>query len=559
MDIINLGGIFVTISKKVLGVTLASAVMLSSLGQFGQKDEKAEAKKDPEKAKNVIMLVMDGTSVGATNLARWYKGEPLALDSIVTGGVFTHSAESAITDSAPASTAMATGNKSNDKLVGVLPEVVNTPGVDPALAEKPFKPVANVLEGAKRGGKATGIISTSEIQHATPAGFSAHVTHRSEYEKIAEQQVYQGIDVVLGGGKDALVPGEAKNNRKDGENLVNVLKNNGYDIVENRTDLLNTKSDKIWGAFAPNQLAYDIDREKTNPNEPTLAQMTNKAINTLSKDKDGFFLFVEGSKVDWAAHANDPIGIIGDVLSFDAAVQEALDFAKKDKDTLVIAVSDHGNSGITMGNLNTSKTYPNIPVSAYIDPLKKASMTLEGALSQLKADKSNLLEVAALYGIDNPTDAEKEALVKSANLQQTLVQLLSNRANIGFSTGGHTGEEVFLYSYGPGRPTGLIDNTEIAHTMASSMGFDLKKVSEELFVEAEEAFKKENAAVKIDETDKHNPVLIVTKGNKIAKFPVNKNIMIAEGKETKLKSVVVQSKGKFYIPEEAVKLFSKIK
>ncbi|MGG3889471.1 alkaline phosphatase [Metabacillus fastidiosus] len=548
-----------TISKKVLGIIFASALMFSLLGQFGQKDGKAEAAKNPENAKNVIILIMDGTSIDATSLARWYKGEPLVLDSILTGGVLTYSAESAITDSAPASTAMATGNKSNATLVGILPEVVNTPGVDPALAEKPFKPAANVLEGAKRRGKATGIISTAEIQHATPAGFSAHVTHRSEYEKIAEQQVYQGIDIVLGGGKDALVSGEAKNNRKDGENLINVLRNNGYDIVENRTDLLNTKSDKIWGAFAPNQLAYDIDREKTKPDEPTLAQMTNKAINTLSKDKDGFFLFVEGSKVDWAAHDNDPVGIIGEVLSFDAAVQEALTFAEKDKNTLVIAVSDHGNSGITMGNGNTSKTYPHIPVSAYIDPLKKASMTAEGALSRLKVDKSNLLEVAALYGIDNPTHTEKEALVESINLQQTLVQLLSNRANIGFTTGGHTGEEVFLYSYGPGKPTGLIDNTEIAHTMASSMGFDLKKVSEELFVEAEGAFKKENATVKIDETDKYNPVLVVNKGNKIAKFPVNKNIMIADGKETKLKSVVVQSKDKFYIPEEAVKLFSKIK
>ena len=98
--------------------------------------------------------------------------------------------------------------------------------------------------------------------------------------------------------------------------------------------------------------------------------MTNKAINTLKKDEDGFFLFVEGSKVDWAAHANDTIGIISDILSFDDAVKEAVDFAKEDGNTLVIAVTDHGNSGITMGNANTTSTYSSIPVSAYIDPLK---------------------------------------------------------------------------------------------------------------------------------------------------------------------------------------------
>ena len=541
-----------------MGITLASAVALGSLGFYGQ-GEKVEAKSGPKKGENVILLVMDGTSAGATTLAKWYKGEPLALDSIMTGGVSTYSAESAITDSAPAGTALATGNKTNDKFVGVLPKVVNTPGVDPSLADDPFKPVANVLEGAKLSGKATGLISTSEIQHATPAAFSAHVTQRSDYDDIAEQQVYQGIDVVLGGGQEALVPGNSRNNREDGENLVDVLNDKGYDIVEDRNELLNTKSSKIWGSFAPNALAYDMDRETTEPEEPTLAEMTGKAINTLSKDKDGFFLMVEGSKVDWAAHANDPIGMISDVLAFDDAVNEALEFAKKDKNTLVIAVTDHGNSGITMGNLNTSGTYSSIPVSAYIDPLKKASMTLEGALSQLKDDKSNLLEVAALYGIDNPTEAEKKAITESTNLNKTFVQLLSSRANIGFSTGGHTGEDVFLYSYGPGKPVGLIDNTDIAHTMASAMGFDLKKLSQQLYIEADEAFKGKSTTVKIVETVKNNPVLVVTKGKKVAEFPVNKNIVKVNGKEKELNSVTVQSDGKFYISKEAIQHFNKAK
>jgi len=546
------------LNKKVMGITLAGAVTLGSLGYYGQ-GEKVEAKNDSKKDTNVIMLVMDGTSAGATNLAKWYKGEPLALDSIMTGGVSTHSAESAITDSAPAGTALATGNKTNDKFVGVLPNVVNTPGVDTSLANNPYKPVANVLEGAKLSGKATGLISTSEIQHATPAAFSAHVTQRSEYDNIAEQQVYQGIDVVLGGGLEALVPGTSGNNREDGENLLDILNDKGYDIVEDRSELLNTTSSKIWGLFAPNALAYDMDREQTKSEEPTLAEMTEKAISTLSKDKDGFFLMVEGSKVDWAAHANDPIGIISDVLAFDDAVSEALEFAKKDKNTLVIAVTDHGNSGITIGNINTSGTYSNIPVSEYINPLKKASMTLEGALSKLKADKSNLLEVAALYGIDKPTEDEKTALNESKNLSKTLVQLLSNRANIGFSTGGHTGEDVFLYSYGPNKPVGLIDNTDIAHTMASTMGFDLKKLSQELYTEASEAFKANKTTIKIDETDKKNPVLVVTKGNKVAEFPVNKNIVKVNGKVMELNSITVQSNGKFYVSKEAVQLFNKDK
>ena len=553
----SIGGIVVNVSKKVIGVTLAGALALGSLGLVNN-GEKVEAKKDPTKAKNVIMLVMDGTSAGATTLARYYKGEKLALDEIMTGGVSTFSAGSAITDSASAATALATGNKSNDKYVGVLPSVVNSPGVDPSLTKNAFKPVVNVLEGAKASGKATGIIATSEIQHATPAGFSAHVDQRSNYDTIAEQQVYQGIDVVLGGGKEALDLGSEKNNRKDGENLIEVIEEKGYDLVETRDDLLNSKSKKIWGAFAPNALAYDFDREETKPEEPTLADMTGKAINTLSKDEDGFFLFVEGSKVDWAAHTNDPIGIIGDVLAFDSAVEKALDFAKKDKNTLVIAVTDHANSGITMGNSNTSSSYPSIPVSAYIDPLKKASMTLEGALTKYNAGEVSLTEAAALYGLDQLSNDESAKLNASKNVGKTFVELLSARANIGFTTGGHTGEDVFLYSYGPGNPVGYIDNTDIAHTMAASMGFDLKRLDKNMFIKASDAFK--GAKLEIDHTDEKNPVLTVKKGRKAATFPVNKNIMIINGKETELNSIVVQSKtGEFYVSKDTVNKFEKAK
>ncbi len=540
------------INKKVMGITLASSLALGTLA-YTSANEKVEAKKEAEQAKNVIVLVKDGVSSTTTTLSRWYKGEPLAMDEILSGGVRTYSAESAVTDSAPAGTAMATGNKSNDKFVGVLPEKVASPGVDSSLADNPYKPVANVLEGAKLEGKSTGIISTSEIQHATPAAFSSHATHRTDYDSIAEQQVYQNMDVVLGGGKTSL---EAKN-RKDGENLVDVIEDNGYDIVETRDELLNSKSKKLWGTFAPAALAYDMDRPQTNPEEPTLAEMTKKGISTLSKDKDGFFLFVEGSKPDWAAHANDPIGMISDTLAFDEAVKEAVAFAKRDKNTLVIAVSDHGNSGISIGNQNTNSTYPSTPVSSYIDPLKKAEMTLEGALKQLNKDKSNVLEVAALYGIDNPTAEETKALNSSADLSKTLVQLLANRANLGFTTGGHTGEDLFMYSYGPGKPTGLIENTDVAKSAAKALGFNLGELDKEVFVEAEAAFKKIGAKVSIDSSDKNNPVLIVTKGKTTAEIPVNKNIVTIKGKDKELKTVTVQTNGKFYVSKEAVNIVKK--
>ena len=527
-------------TKKWTSLFLASAVTLSAVSIPQQEVQAAEG----EKPTNVIMLVMDGSSNNAVTLSRWYKGEDLAMDEILSGAVRTYSAESAITDSAPAATALATGHKSNDKYIGVLPSVVNSPGLTQIAQEDAFRPVANVLEGAKQQGKATGLIATSEIQHATPAGFSAHATNRSQYDDIAEQQVYQNIDVVLGGGLDSLIPGElsdetsafklgsVKNARKDGENLLNVLQQKNYHFVQTRDELLNTNASKIWGSFAPSDLAYDFDRTTTRPSEPTLAEMTNKAINTLKKDEDGFFLFVEGSKVDWAAHANDTIGMISDILSFDDAVKEAVDFAKEDGNTLVIAVTDHGNSGITMGNANTTSTYSSIPVSSYIDPLKKASMTIEGALSQLKEDRSNLVEVATLYGLDALTEDELATLQSAENLGNAMVKMLANRANIGFTTGGHTGDDVFLYSFGPTKVTGLVENTDLAHAMAQFMGFDLNTLTNDLYVPATKALTEKGFITKIDLADKENPVFVAQKADITVKIPVNKNTMSYEQAST---------------------------
>ncbi len=543
------------IKKKWLSVTLVGTLALSSLGLATMPNVNAdenEADNKNEKAKNVIMLVMDGSSDSVSTLARWYKGNRLALDNIVTGGVRTYSAESAITDSGPAGTALGTGNKSNSGYIGVLPSLVTTPGVEQVAEEDVHKPVANVLEGAKETGRATGIISTSEIQHATPAGFSAHAVSRSNYNDISEQQVFQNIDVVLGGGSDSL-----HKTRKDGENLFPVLADKNYDYVTTRDALLQSDSNKIWGSFAPSALAYDFDREKTNPEQPTLAEMTEKAIDTLSKDEDGFFLAVEGSKIDWAAHANDPIGMITDFLAFDDAVSVALEFAEKDGETLVIAVTDHGNSGITIGNKNTDSNYDTTPVSAYIDPLKEATMTLEGALSLLKEDKSNLVEVAEVYGLKNLTAEELQALETSGKLGTTLVQLLSNRANIGFTTGGHTGEDVFLYSYGPSKPTGLVENTDLAHTMAKAMGFDLGELTDEIFIDAEAAFKEAGYTTTIDTTDENNPVFVATKNNRTIKIPENRNIVTVEVADKnpntrEFNTVAVYNDKKFFISEKMI-------
>lgn len=153
----------------------------------------------PAKAKNVIFLLTDGTGPEAWPLARWVKGGPLAVDEILTGAIRTYGADSVITDSAPGGSAYATGYKGSDKGIAVAPWsiTIEAAKADPAMK---FVPLATVLEGAKLTGRATGVIATSNVQHATPAAFSSHWHDRNNYNEIGEQQVYQGIDVVLSGG-----------------------------------------------------------------------------------------------------------------------------------------------------------------------------------------------------------------------------------------------------------------------------------------------------------------------------------------------------------------------
>ena len=539
-------------AKSISALTLVGLLTIWQIAPTFANEEKNEKGKPV----NVIMLIMDGSSNNLSSLSRWYKGESLALDEILTGASRTYSAASAITDSAAAATALATGHKTNSGYVGVLPSKITMPSVK-GNKKDAFKPVANVLEGAKIKGKATGIVSASEIQHATPAGFSSHATKRSNYDDIAEQQVYQNMDVVLGGGLNSL-----KDTRKDGENLIKEIEKNKYDFVQTREEMLKSKSDKLWGAFAPNALAYDFDRATTAPEQPTLAEMTEKAIDTLSKDEDGFFLMVEGSKIDWAAHANDTIGMISDFLAFDDAVNEALEFAEKDGDTLVIAVTDHGNSGITIGNHQTTHNYDIMDITEYINPLKEAKMTVEGALSFLKEDKSNLEEVAALYGLTNLSAKELAALKNAKNVGQTMIQLLASRANIGYTTGGHTGDDVFLYSYGPNKITGFVDNTDLAKAMAEFMGFDLSTVTKKLFVNAEEALKEKGFTVKIDKSNEHNPKLIAKKDRRTFIIDENKNTVIRENllksgrKHTltkKFNTVHFYNDQDFYVSQDVIK------
>ncbi|MCX7823693.1 MAG: alkaline phosphatase [Syntrophobacterales bacterium] len=475
--------------------------------------------------RNVILMIPDGMSNAAVTLTRWYNdGKPLAMDEIACGSVKTHSADAPIADSAPAATAYATGFKSHTGYIGVLPDEVTIPGVAPINPTDARKPVATVLEAARLEGKSTGLVFTCEAPHATPASFAAHYPDRRNYDDILEQMVYQNMDVVLGGGAYFLTP----EGRKDKEDLVRALKSLGYDYVTTPQQLRNSSASKIWGAFAPKDLAYDFDRDPEK--EPSLAEMTEKAIEVLSKNPNGFFLMVEGSKIDWASHANDPIGVISDTLAFDKAVKVALDFAKRSKDTIVIVVADHANGGISIGDRASSSNYDKLKLEEIIGPLKKAKLTGEGVEKRLSPDKSNIREVMSkFYGIDDLTDEELLAIkeARSGSLNYVVGPMISKRAHIGWTTNGHTGDDVTLYVYAPhgNRPTGVIDNTDIAKYIESSLGLDLKEASQRLFVPVTESLFKGLASVSVDNADPNNPVLVIVREGVEIRFPVNKNFL----------------------------------
>jgi alkaline phosphatase len=526
----------------------------------------AKAAKAAKAPLNVILLLTDGTGPEAWPLARWVKGEPLAVDAILTGAVRTYGADSIITDSAPGATAYATGYKGTDKGISVGAWNVTIDAARPDVAPR-YVPLATVLEGAKVSGRAVGLVATSNVQHATPAAFSSHWHDRSNYNELGEQQVYQGMDVVLSGGRQYLLPREMKDGKRDDkENLIEVLKARGYSFVTTRDELLASRSGPVWGAFALDAMEYDIDRDELAPQQPSLAEMTDKAIELLSAGPKGrtrgFFLFVEGSKVDWAAHADDPSGLVSDLLAFDRAVKVSLDFAKKHGNTLVLVVADHGTGGVSIGTAS-HKDYSATDDDSLVVPLRKLKMTAEGIQKLLAGDSSEQAirkAFAEQWGMTELAADDVKALQTAIAANKPLMgpagAMLSKQARIGWTTPGHTGADVFLFAYGPNRPSGLWQNTGLGRLMAREMGFDFEGLNRRLFVEAEGAFAAAGLDAALDRTDPANPVLVVRKGDAKAELPLSKNLLIMNGKTIELEGIVVLAEklGKVYLPRQGVDL-----
>ncbi|WP_423410743.1 alkaline phosphatase [Heyndrickxia sp. MSNUG] len=436
--------------KKILPIAVISTVAFGGLaGTFHAKAEK-EVSDNRAEIKNVIFLIGDGMGNTYTSAYRYLKDNPdtpemekTEFDKYLVGNQMTYpeDPEQNVTDSAAAATAMSAGVKTYNAAIGV---------------DNDQKPVKTVLEAAKENGKATGLVATSEITHATPASFGAHDISRKNMNSIADDyydEMINGehkVDVMLGGGLSNFV-------RQD-RNLTEEFKKAGYSYVTDRSQMLNDKNDKILGLFAPGGLPKMIDREESTP---SLADMTNSAIERLNKDKDGFFLMVEGSQVDWAGHDNDIVGAMSEMEDFEQAYKAAIEFAKKDKHTLVVATADHSTGGYSIGAEGEYNWFGTPIQAAKRTPDFMAAEIAKGAEVEKILKKYIALDLTT-EEIQSVKDAA--ATKKVLTIDNAIEKIFDDRSHTGWTTGGHTGEDVPVFAFGPGKERfyGQIDNTDNA-------------------------------------------------------------------------------------------------
>ncbi|KAJ1966047.1 vacuolar alkaline phosphatase, partial [Dipsacomyces acuminosporus] len=421
------------------------------------------------KKRNVILMISDGFGPASETMARNFmqqvKNLPVGfqspLDEILVGSSRTRSTSSLVTDSAAGATAFSCGLKSYNGAISVTDDK---------------SPCGTVLEAAKlQRGMTTGLVVTSRITHATPAAFSSHAAHRDMEDLIAEYQVGNYslgpvVDLMFGGGRCHFIPKSDANEscRLDDRDLWAEAKKTGFRTLSTRKEFddldLGNKDSLLpmLGAFAFSHMDYDIDRDPKK--QPSLAEMSDKALQILdaaTKDKDsGFFLMIEGSRIDMAAHTNDPAAHVRDIIAYWETVAVVRKFIDSHPDTVMISVSDHETGGISVAKQLTPE-YPEYkwnplvlePVRHSIEyisnHLLSPPLSNKGGDAKYKFVRDTVF--ADWLGIKDATHEEITPVVEesdSIRLRQLLSDAVSNRAEIAFASHGHSAVDVNLYAYG---------------------------------------------------------------------------------------------------------------
>lgn len=463
--------------KQSLKTALAGCLVFSTLFMQSVTAEQVSAVSTPNASKNLIVLIGDGMGPAQVTAARNYlmynKGiDHLTLDSIYTGQATTYAdrgedggtvVSGVVTDSASAGTAFATGNKTYNAGISVSNEEVS-------------KPFASVIEAAEAAGKATGLVSTARITHATPAVYASHVRNRDNELAIASQYLESGVDVLFGGGSSFFTSKEEGGKRTD-QSLIPQFEAKGYSYITNASQLkaLNKEESQVLGLFSSSHIPYVLDR---TAEIPSLADMTKKAIEILEKDEDGFVIMVEGGRIDHASHANDFPSTVQEVLDFDAAVKVALDYAKKNGNTSIVITADHETGGLSLSRDNIYELNLDL-----WDKQVNSSEYLASKLNEAKTLSDIKKLVKANTWITDLTDEEAQLIMdgdgSSYGREGGYNAVISKRLLVGWSGHGHSAVDVGVWSYGPitDLVKGQIDNTQIAKASAQVVGVSLSEAS----------------------------------------------------------------------------------
>lgn len=243
----------------------------------------------------------------------------------------TYSSNNRVTDSAASGTALSTGKKTKNGMLGMTPDSVAC---------------ESITKAAKQKGMSTGVVSTSHVQHATPAAFYANVVNRGSYEEIAVQLSNSSLDLAIGGGLKYMKQEE------NGVSLLEKMQNNGFLLATNMEELKAANSEKLLALLSEDHMPM----LKEGRDATFLEVATNKAIETLSKNENGFFLMVEGSQIDWAGHGNDISSLLAEQQDFERAVKVAVDYANKTPGVLVVVSADHETGGLSIISNKTDFT-----------------------------------------------------------------------------------------------------------------------------------------------------------------------------------------------------------
>jgi len=467
-------------------------------------------------ARNVILLVGDGFGTAQTSLGIQYASlvekRMLNIELLMRDGNTGYSQtlpfESIVIDSAAAATQLATGQAVRNDTLGLNPDGY---------------PIETILEWAHERGLGTGLVTNMRVTHATPAAFAVHQRSRYDSEQLLMDDLLQerDVDVLLGGGARALVPAgslvsealpgipkdlDGESIRDDTLNWLEELTGQGYAIASDALSLQAAAghATKLLGLFSASHLPYVVDRRQMNLSTvPTLAEMTTAALDVLSRRDGGFFMLVEGGRIDQAGHANDPGALLHEILDFDEAVGKALKFQRSHADTLVIVTGDHSTGGFSFNDahlgpvadlpLDSGIVYQpgrRYPTKDHLEILFRQNASYSYILKQAGMDPEKLVElVFAHTGLEMTTDEARGALARDEqglpgttafrsyygsadNSAAAMLGLaLSQHTYVVWSTGEHTSDPVPTYGRGPGaeKLRGIYPNTHIYSVMRETL------------------------------------------------------------------------------------------